>query len=128
MGNFKRINLPDIEAMQRTLDTLPDKKLGKTRDEAAELLNANMLKALEKGYSVKELSEIMSQGNVDIPLRVLRKKLTSSEKSVQGQEVKPKVAKVKEVQESKPKQANHLGRDYDELPDYYTPDKPDSEL
>ncbi len=126
MGNFIRIDLPDIEAMQKTLEALPDKKLGKTREEAAELLNANMLKALEKGYSVKELSEIMSQGNVDIPLRVLRKKLTPAEKSAQNQEVKTKAtkitAKVKEVQESKVSE-----QDY-ELPDYYTPDKPDSEL
>ena len=49
MGKFKRIPVKDIRAMQKILDDLPDKNLGKTREEAVELLNANILKALEKG-------------------------------------------------------------------------------
>ncbi len=76
MGRFKRIELNNIKAMQKTLDDLPDKNLGKTREEAAALLDANIRKALEKGYSVSELADIMSQGNVCIPVRMLRKKLT----------------------------------------------------
>ena len=72
MGKFKRIPVKDINAMRKILDDLPDKNLGKTREEAAELLNANILKALEKGYTVKELAEIMAQGNVVIPAPVIR--------------------------------------------------------
>ncbi|MFQ8738618.1 MAG: hypothetical protein ACLSAH_23595 [Bilophila wadsworthia] len=53
MGKFKRIPMKDIKTMQKILDDLPDKNLGKTREEAAELLNAHILKALEKGYTVK---------------------------------------------------------------------------
>ena len=67
MGKFKRIPVKDINAMRKILDDLPDKNLGKTREEAAELLNANILKALEKGYTLRELTEIMAQGNVAIP-------------------------------------------------------------
>ncbi|MFQ8888525.1 MAG: hypothetical protein ACLR7Z_09485 [Bilophila wadsworthia] len=52
MGKFKRIPVKDINAMRKILDDLPDRNLGKTREEAAELLNANILKAIEKGYTV----------------------------------------------------------------------------
>ena len=55
MGKFKRIPMKDIKTMQKILDDLPDKNLGKTREEAAELLNAHILKALEKGYKVRKL-------------------------------------------------------------------------
>ncbi|WP_308772110.1 hypothetical protein [uncultured Bilophila sp.] len=48
MGKFKRISVKDINAMRKVLDGLPDKNLGKTREEAAELLNANILKEIEK--------------------------------------------------------------------------------
>ena len=47
--------MKDIKAMQKTLDDLPDKNLGKTREEAVELLDAQIRKALEKGYTVREL-------------------------------------------------------------------------
>ena len=59
MGKFKRIPMKDIKTMQKILDDLPDKNLGKTREEAAELLNAHILKALEKGYTVKECRSSM---------------------------------------------------------------------
>lgn len=75
MGKFKRIPVKDINAMRKILDDLPDKNLGKTREEAAELLNANILKAFEKGYTVKELADILAQGNVVIPAPVIRAKV-----------------------------------------------------
>ncbi|MGE9985499.1 hypothetical protein [Desulfovibrio sp. SGI.169] len=62
MGKFKRIPVKDINAMRKILDDLPDRNLGKTREEAAELLNANILKAFEKGYTVKEVAAIMAEG------------------------------------------------------------------
>ena len=65
--------------MRKILDDLPDKNLGKTREEAAELLNANILKAFEKGYTVKELAAIMAGGNVVIPVPVIRAKVPSRE-------------------------------------------------
>lgn len=67
MGKFKRIPVKDINAMRKILDELPDKNLGKTREEAAELLNTNILKAIEKGYTVKELAEIMARATWPFP-------------------------------------------------------------
>ena len=90
MGKFKRIPMKDIKTMQKILDDLPDKNLGKTREEAAELLNAHILKALEKGYTVKELADIMAQGNVVIPAPVIRAKVLPQKETRQKREPKPR--------------------------------------
>ena len=124
MGKFKRIQVPDIKAMGKTLDDLPDKSLGKTREEAVDMLNAQITRALEKGYSVRELTEIMARGNVSIPAAVIRAKIVvlkdqaenmRAEKTFQSNK-KPKLAKP--VENKEPEQ----------MPDYFTPDTPDSEL
>ncbi len=81
MGKFKRIQVNDIKAMQKTLDDLPDKNLGKTREEAAEMLNAQIMKALEKGYTIRELAEVMSRRNVTIPAPVIRAKIAVKKNS-----------------------------------------------
>ena len=123
MGKFKRIPVKDINAMRKILDDLPDKNLGKTREEAAELLNANILKALEKGYTVKELAEIMAQGNVVIPAPVIRAKVLPAKAAPQKREPKPRPERIKPAalppRERKPEQ---------DTPAYYTPDIPDTEL
>ena len=50
MGKVKRIPVDDIQAMKKTLDALPDKHIGKTREQAADMLLANIQKAIAKGY------------------------------------------------------------------------------
>lgn len=123
MGKFKRIPVKDIKAMQKTLDDLPDKNLGKTREEAAELLNANILKALEKGYTVKELADIMAKGNVVIPAPVIRAKVLPAKTAPRKREPKPRPETVKPV-------AAHpsTSQSQEQTPAYYTPDRPDTEL
>jgi hypothetical protein len=120
MGKFKRIPLKDIRAMQKTLDGLPDKNLGKTREEAADLLNANIQKALEKGYTVKELAAIMAQGNVLIPAPVIRAKALPQKDKPKKKEPKPAPEAPKALAAPKPMQQ--------QTPAYYTPDIPDEEL
>ena len=75
MGKVIRIEDDSIRSMRKTLDDLPDKRLGKTRDEATEMLFEHLKKAMEKGYSFKELADILEKGNVSIPVATLRKKL-----------------------------------------------------
>ena len=123
MGKFKRIPVNDINAMRKILDDLPDKNLGKTREEAAELLNANILKALEKGYTLRELTEIMAQGNVAIPVPVIRAKVLPQKATPRKREPKPRPETAKPV--AAPPVTSHA---QEEIPDFYTPDKPDSEL
>lgn len=109
--------------MQKILDDLPDKNLGKTREEAAELLNAHILKALEKGYTVKELADIMAQGNVVIPAPVIRAKVLPQKETRQKREPKPRPETVKPV--AAPPAAS---QSQEQTPAYYTPDRPDTEL
>ena len=123
MGKFKRIPVKDINAMRKILDDLPDKNLGKTREEAAELLNANILKAIEKGYTVKELAGIMAQGNVVIPAPVIRAKVLPQKAVPRKREPKPRPETVKPV--VVPPVTSQTQED---IPDYYTPDIPDTEL
>lgn len=123
MGKFKRIPVKDINAMRKILDDLPDKNLGKTREEAAELLNANILKAFEKGYTVKEVAAIMAGGNVVIPAPVIRAKVLPAKAAPRKREPKPRPERIKPAalppKERKPEQ---------DTPAYYTPDIPDTEL
>ena len=123
MGKFKRIPVKDINAMRKILDDLPDKNLGKTREEAAELLNANILKAFEKGYTVKEVAAIMAEGNVVIPAPVIRAKVLPTKAAPRKREPKSLPEQTKPAalppKERKPEQ---------DTPAYYTPDIPDTEL
>lgn len=123
MGKFKRIPVKDINAMRKILDDLPDKNLGKTREEAAELLNANILKAIEKGYTVKELADIMAQGNVVIPAPVIRTKVLPQKETRQKRAPKPRPEAVKSV--AVPLATS---QSQEQIPAYYTPDRPDTEL
>ena len=123
MGKFKRIPVKDINAMRKILDDLPDRNLGKTREEAAELLNANILKAIEKGYTVRELADIMAQGNVVIPAPVIRAKVLPQKAAPRKREPKPRPEAVKPV--AVPPVTPQTQED---IPEYYTPDKPDTEL
>ena len=123
MGKFKRIPVKDINAMRKILDDLPDKNLGKTRDEAADLLNAHILKALEKGYTVKEVAAIMAGGNVVIPAPVIRAKVLPAKAAPRKREPKPRAEIAKPV--AAPPATSHA---QEETPAYYTPDIPDTEL
>ena len=123
MGKFKRIPVKDINAMRKILDDLPDRNLGKTREEAAELLNANILKAIEKGYTVRELADIMAQGNVVIPAPVIRAKVLPQKAVPRKRELKPRPEAVKPVAVPPV-----MSQTQEAIPEYYTPDKPDTEL
>ncbi len=123
MGKFKRIPVKDINAMRKILDELPDRNLGKTREEAADLLNANILKALEKGYTVKEVAAIMAGGNVVIPAPLIRAKVLPAKAAPRKREPKPRTETAKPV--AAPPATSHA---QEETPAYYTPDIPDTEL
>ncbi len=127
MGKFKRIQVNDIKAMQKTLDDLPDKNLGKTREEAAEMLNAQILRALDKGYSLKEITELMARGNVSIPAPVIRAKVLSAKATKEKSEAAPKKTAEEAAPPSAPK-AEATSKHQTTEPSYYTADMPDTEL
>ena len=130
MGKVIRIEDDSIRSMRKTLDDLPDKRLGKTRDEVAEMLFEHLKKAMEKGYSFKELADILEKGNVSIPVATLRKKLAEVKSETQ-KEPQRKLSKDKHpsAAERKTKLPPEAKREEKKnVPAYFTPDKPDSEL
>lgn len=125
MGKFKRIQVQDIKTAQKSLDDLPDKNLGKTREEAAEMLSASIRKALDKGYTIREVSEIIARDNVSIPIPTIRAKVLPPKEPTAKKDGKsataPKAAKPTAPIPQEVKKEP-------ETPDYYTADRPDSEL
>ena len=123
MGKFKRIQVQDIKTAQKTLDDLPDKNLGKTREEAAEMLNASIRKALDKGYSIREVSEIIAKDNVAIPIPTIRAKVLPQKERPAKKDITqaPKAPNATVQTHPAPKNESNT-------PDYYTADRPDSEL
>ena len=130
MGKIVRIYDADIKSMQKTLDSLPDKTLGRTRNEAVSLLLENLKKAVRKGYSLRELMDILKQGNVSIPIETLRKHLLT-EKAETESAKKKQARKTKSAEQTKIKAPPSSEREKEakmNVPAYYTPDKNDEDL
>ena len=75
MASNATIRPQQIERAKKLLQNLPEKEDRKTRSEAAELLERDFKKAKEKGYSPKELSQMLKNEGIIIPayLDFLRK-------------------------------------------------------
>ena len=58
---------------QKKLQKLPTKETGKTREEALEMLAGDFQEALKKGYSVKEIREILGEEGVTLALSKVTK-------------------------------------------------------
>jgi len=115
-----------ILAMKKILDSLPDRNLGKTQEEALVMLNSHILKAYAKGYTAKELAGIMTKGKVAVSAPTLRAHTCPSSprtRKAKPQAEPPKNAVVKpETQKITP------ARKTEKEPSYYVPDIPDTEL
>ena len=67
-----------IERAHNLLQNLPEKEDRKTRPEAAELLERDFKKAREKGYSAKELSQILKNEGIIIPAYLIKRFLAEN--------------------------------------------------
>jgi hypothetical protein len=134
MGKPQRIPVGAIQAMKKILDALPDKNLDKTKEEALAMLNSQIQRAYSKGYSVKELAAILSEGKVAVSAPTLRAHTWPS--STRMRKAKPKAAAPEkaappQTEPMKPETQNAIPvrkADTVKMPSYYTPDLPDSEL
>ena len=126
MAHPKRIPVDAIAAMKKTLDALPDKNLGKTQEEALTLLNAHILKACSKGYSIKELAAIMTEGNVAVSAPTLRAHACPARKK--ERKAKPPDEAPKKEAAAPEKSKTHPAQKTEKEPSFYTPDIPDTEL
>ena len=63
-----KIPMEKIMAVKKKLQKLPKKDTGKTREEALEILAGDFREALKKGYSLKEIREILGEEGVTLAL------------------------------------------------------------
>jgi len=68
MAKAQRNSLEHIEQARKKLRSLPDKKAGKTRAETVELLAGDIRKAVEQGYTLKEIRDVLAQSGVSVSL------------------------------------------------------------
>lgn len=127
MGNPQRIPVEAIQAMKKILDALPDKSLGKTKEEALTMLGDQIRRAYAKGYSAKELAAIMTRGNVAVSAPTLRAHTcpasTRVRKTKPHEDIQKNEAAKAENQKNVPVQKTERKE-----PSFYTPDIPDTEL
>lgn len=62
-----------IARARKLLQELPEKEDRKTRPEAAELLERDFKKAKEKGYSPRELSQMLKNEGIIIPAYLIKR-------------------------------------------------------
>ena len=79
MAKAQRNALEQIEQARKNLRSLPDKKAGKTRAETVELLAADIRKAVEQGYTLKEIRDVLVQSGVSVSLARMQTLLGEAE-------------------------------------------------
>jgi hypothetical protein len=132
MGNPQRIPVEAIQTMKKVLDALPDKNLGKTKEEALTMLGDQIRRAYAKGYSVKELAAILSEGKVTVSAPTLRAHTCPS--SPRAKKEKPvttteaAASKKAPVNMTTHKTIPAQQEEDKDMPSSYKPDLPDSEL
>ena len=78
MSSNATIRPQQIEQAKKLLQNLPEKENRKTRPEAAELLERDFKKAKEKGYSPKELSQMLKNEGIIIPAYLIKRFFTEN--------------------------------------------------
>lgn len=78
MAMKTRIPMEKILAVKKKLQKLPTKETGKTREEALEMLTSNFQETLKKGYSLKEIREILAEEGVTLALSKVKENLIKS--------------------------------------------------
>ena len=80
MAKAQRNSLEQIEQGRKKLRGLPDKKGGKTRAETVVLLAVDIRKAVEQGYTLKEIRDVLAQAGVSVSLARMQTLLGEGEK------------------------------------------------
>ena len=68
----KKIGSDEVTAAKKALKALEERNVGLTRDEALKELEKDVKEALRKGYSLKEISDILRQNGVLLPVSFLK--------------------------------------------------------
>ena len=131
MGVTNRIPVGAIQAMKKVLDALPDKNLDKTKEEALTMLSSQIQRAYAKGYSVKELAAILSEGKVPVSAPTLRAhtcplspRAKKEKPTAEAPQPKEKTAPAKEASKTESPKPTPVKKTVQEnMPSYFTPDR-----
>ena len=103
MAKGGKLRPEQVERARKLLNDLPEKNERKTREEAAGFLEKDFRKALQRGYTPKELSMMLKNAGIIIPAYLVEKFLEPKNEAVS-----PKPAP-KPAQRSAPKPAPEKG-------------------
>ena len=76
----------DVLAAQQVLRSKTARKVGKTRSQVAEFLADDIRKAIEQGYSLKDIKNILAEAGISVS--VARMQSVLNEKDSQKQEAR----------------------------------------
>ncbi len=115
MASSATIRMEQLTKAKKLLMNLPKKKYGKTRPDAAKFLEKAFRNALKKGYSPKELSQLLKNESIIIPAYLIQKFFSETADSA---DVAP--AQKKEIPPQKPPAPARTS--------FIVPDLPDKKL
>ncbi len=118
MPKDTRIHLEQITKIQKMLRELPCKENVKTRDEAVGILGKDFRMVAEKGYSPQEISALLKQIGISIPVSHLREPMRLKER---------KKSAVSQEEKAENKIVTHIKKNT-KNDDFYVPDTPLEEL
>ena len=82
MPKAKRYSIEQIDRARKTLRSLSNKNVGKSRTEVVGELAEEIRQAAEKGYSLRDIRDALAQAGVSLPLTRLRTVLGGEEGKV----------------------------------------------
>ena len=68
MATARRYTMEQIEAARKKLRNLPVKEAGKTHGEVAEFLVNDIKKAMRRGYTLRDIRDLLADAGVSVPL------------------------------------------------------------
>lgn len=100
MASNATIRPQQIERAKKLLQNLPEKEDRKTRLEAAELLERDFKKAKEKGYTPKELSQMLKNEGIIIPIYLIKRFFKETGDSFRPQEKEDTSPKKRQIEKN----------------------------
>ena len=73
----------EVLAAQQTLRTKTARKIGKTRSQVAEFLADDIRKAIEQGYSLKDIKNILAEAGISVSIAKMQVILKVKEAATQ---------------------------------------------
>lgn len=126
----RTFHIIQIERTQKLLRALPEKDTRKTRTETVEILQHDIQKALEKGYSPKELVSFLRENDIPISAQIINMACQKKTSTIATKPT-PTPKTLTHTEEEMPTETANKNTSEQEIPRgqfAITPDRPDEEL